>query len=54
MVKLIKEIFSLENIKKAMVLGLLSNPNLTKYDYLNLNSVIKYMENKEVQLKNVA
>lgn len=52
--KFIKEIFSLKNLKKAMVMGLLAKNNLTKYDYLNLSSTIKNIENEEVKLKNVA
>lgn len=54
MVKFIKEIFSLENLKKAMVMGLLAKSNLTKCDYLNLSRIINDVENEEVQLKNIA
>jgi len=36
----VKELFSLENLKKVMVMVLCSQENFTRYEYSYLNSVM--------------
>ncbi len=46
MIKFIKEIFSAENLKKAMVYSSFMNPKLTASDYLHLNNILRDMNSK--------
>jgi len=58
MIKLIKEIFSSENLRKSMISISFLNPNLTTQDYLRLTEVFRNENseniNKEIQVKKVA
>jgi len=58
MIKFIKEIFSSENLKKAMIGTLFVNPNLTATEYAHLAKIYRDLNaktiNKEIQLKKVA
>lgn len=62
MIKLIKEIFSVENLKKSMVYSALANPNISSSDFLHLSNVLADMDaknvnnsiNKKVNIKKVA
>lgn len=55
MKKMLKEIFSSKNLKKAMLLvSLTDSSNLTSYEYLNLVKSIRGEEtvtNQEIELK---
>ena len=44
MIKFIKEVFSSNNLKKAMIYSSLSNPNITVSECLNLMSSLKEMD----------
>ncbi|WP_459479499.1 hypothetical protein [Clostridium saccharoperbutylacetonicum] len=48
MIKLIKEIFSSENLKRAMIYGSFTNPNITASQLKNLSSVLKNMDAKDI------
>ncbi|WP_160687959.1 hypothetical protein [Clostridium sp. C2-6-12] len=48
MIKLIKEIFSPENFKKATIYSLLSNPNLNSAQLAILVNDLRNMENKTI------
>lgn len=48
MIKFIKEIFSFENFKKAMLYSLSSRPNLTTDDYKNLTNILKDIDQKDI------
>lgn len=48
MIKFIKEIFSVENLQKAMVYGSLSNPNLTTTELIHLSNVLRDMDAKNI------
>ncbi|AJH02191.1 hypothetical protein LF65_05684 [Clostridium beijerinckii] len=62
MIKLIKEIFNTENLKKAMVYGAMANPNIGTVELEHLSNVLRNMDvkninksiNKEVNIKKVA
>ena len=58
MIKLLKEIFSSENLKKAMISSLLLSPNLTSSEYLRLANLYRDMNakniTKEIQTKKAA
>ena len=58
MIKFIKEIFSSENLKKAMIYGLLSQPHVTTSEYVRLAKILRDMDakniNKEIQIKKAA
>jgi len=58
MIKLLKEMFSSENLKKAMVTNLYFNPSLTAQDYLRLANLYKDITEKnitkEIQTKKAA
>lgn len=41
MKKFLKEIFSKENLKKAMIYASFTNPRLTSADYLALNNILR-------------
>ena len=58
MMKLIKEIFSSENLRRSMISISFLNPNLTGQDYLRLTEVFRNENseniNKEIQVKKAA
>lgn len=62
MIKFIKEIFSGENLKKAMVYASLGNPNISSSQFAHLSNVLRNMDaenisksiNKEINIKKVA
>lgn len=53
MISGIKKVFGSECFKKAMIGMLFVSANLTKNDYLQLNSIFREMDSKEA-LKKVA
>lgn len=56
MIKFIKNIFSFENLKRAMMYSAFTQANLTTSDYINLINVLKNDHNnsdKTMQLKKV-
>lgn len=48
MIKLIKEIFSSENLKKASIYSLLSNPNISSAQLTMLANDLRNMELKTI------
>lgn len=46
MMKIIKEIFSSKNLKRAGLCMLFSSPNLTAADYAGINEAIKMIDNE--------
>lgn len=50
MIKFIKEIFSSENLKRAMILVSLTKPNITTSDCLYLHEVIRDMDAKDIDI----
>lgn len=48
MIKFIKEIFSTENLKKAMVYNSLANPNIRPSEFVHLRNVLKNMDSKNI------
>ena len=58
MMKLIKEIFSSENLRRSMISISFLNPNLTAQDYLRLTEVFRNENsdniNKEIQVNKAA
>lgn len=62
MKKFFKEVFSAENLKKAMIYGSLANPNISVSELVRLSNVLREMEaesinksiNKEAKIKKAA
>lgn len=52
MIKFIKEIFSSENLEKAAIYGLLSNPNISSAQLKMLANEVRNMEIKAVSNSN--
>lgn len=52
MIKFIKEIFSSENLKKATIYSLLSNPNISSAQLKTLANEVRNMEIKAVNNSN--
>ena len=53
MLKFIKEIFSVENFKKAMLYSALTKPNISSSEFVHLSKVLKDMDTKNID-KNIA
>jgi hypothetical protein len=49
MKKLLKDMFSRENLKKAMIYASFTNPRLTSRDYLALNNALREIESTTKQ-----
>ena len=58
MIKFIKEIFSAENLRRAMVYSSFANPSIGSEEIVRLAKVLRNMDakniNKEVNIKKVA
>lgn len=48
MLKLIKEIFSLDNLKKAMLYSALTKPNINSSEFAHLSNVLRDMDAKNI------
>ena len=48
MMKFIKEIFSVENLKRAIIYSSLANPNINTSEFIHLTNVLKDMDNKNI------
>lgn len=53
MIKFIKEIFSAENFKRAMLYSSIANPNISSSEFVHLSKVLKDMDAKNID-KNIA
>lgn len=48
MIKFIKEIFTAENFKRAMLYSSLANPNIRSSEFIHLTNVLKDMDAKNI------
>lgn len=58
MIKFVKEVFSAENLKKALVYASLANPTISPTEFVHLSNILRDMDSKninsEVNIKKVA
>lgn len=48
MIKFIKEIFSIENLKRTIIYSSLADPNISTSEFIHLSNILRDMDDKDI------